>query len=68
MASARRRPRPYQRLCRDGLAYIAYAEQDDIDTTLKQEKIAEHIVADESVAFRMVSREVTREYILIPSA
>jgi len=51
----------------DGLAYITYAEQDDIETTLKQEKFAERIIADEQVAFRMVSREVTREYILIPS-
>lgn len=56
-----------QRPLWDGLAYIAYAEQDDIDTTLKQEKFAERIIADEQVAFRMVSREITREYILIPS-
>ena len=51
----------------DGLAYIAYAHQDDIEATLKQEKFAERIIADERVAFRMVTREIAREYILIPS-
>jgi hypothetical protein len=57
-----------QRPLWDGLAYITYAEQDDIEATLKQEKFAERIIADEQVAFRMVSREITREFILIPSA
>jgi len=52
----------------DGFAYIAYGEEDDIERVLKQEKFAERIVADEQVAFRMVTREITREYILIPSA
>jgi hypothetical protein len=52
----------------DGLAYITYAEQEDIEATLKQDKYAKRIVADEQVAFRMVTREITREYILIPSA
>ena len=52
----------------DGLAYITYAEQADIGRTLGQEKFAERIVADERVAFRMVTREITREFILIPSA
>ena len=51
----------------DGLAYIAYAEQDDIERTLGQEKFAKRIIADEQTAFRMVTREITREYILIPS-
>jgi len=51
----------------DGLAYIAYAEQEDIDATLKQEKFAERIIADEQVAFRMVTREIAREFILMPS-
>lgn len=51
----------------DGLAYITYAEQPDIEATLKQEKFAKRIVADEQVAFRMVTRAITREYILIPS-
>jgi hypothetical protein len=51
----------------DGLAYITYADQDDIETTLKQDKYAKRIIVDEQVAFRMVSREVTREFILIPS-
>lgn len=51
----------------DGLAYITYADQDDIETTLQQDKYAKRIIVDEQVAFRMVSREVTREFILIPS-
>ena len=59
---------PYVRPRWDGLAYIAYAEQDDIERTLGQEKFDQRIVADEQVAFRMVTREITREYILIPSA
>jgi len=58
----------YQRPCWDGFAYIAYAEQDDIERTLSQEKFEKRIVADEQVAFRMVTREITREYILVPSA
>jgi hypothetical protein len=52
----------------DGFAYIAYAEEADIERTLSQEKFKERIVADEQVAFRMVTREITREYILVPSA
>jgi len=52
----------------DGLAYIAYAMEADIETTLGQEKFSKRIVADEQVAFRMVTREITREFILIPSA
>lgn len=51
----------------DGLAYIAYAEQGDIEATLGQEKFAKRIIADEQTAFRMVTREITREFILIPS-
>lgn len=51
----------------DGLAYIAYAEEDDIEATLGQEKFAKRIIADEQTAFRMVTREITREFILIPS-
>jgi hypothetical protein len=51
----------------DGFAYITYAEQADIERTLGQEKFAQRIVADEQVAFRMVTREITREYILVPS-
>jgi len=58
----------YERPRWDGLAYIAYAEQEDIDATLKQEKFAERIIADEQVAFRMVTREIAREFILLPSA
>ncbi len=58
----------YQRPRWDGLAYITYAQRDDIETTLKQEKFAERVIADERVAFRMVTREILRETILIPSA
>ncbi|MFC0410201.1 EthD domain-containing protein [Roseomonas elaeocarpi] len=52
----------------DGLAYIVYAEEADIERTLGQEKFARRIIADEQVAFRMVTREIAREHILIPSA
>jgi len=58
----------YRRPRWDGFAYITYAEQADIERTLGQEKFDKRIVADEQVAFRMVTREITREYILIPSA
>ena len=51
----------------DGLAYIAYGAEADINRTLEQEKFAQRIIADEQTAFRMVTREITREYILIPS-
>jgi hypothetical protein len=51
----------------DGLAYIAYAEEADIERTLGQDKFGKRIIADEQTAFRMVTREITREYILIPS-
>jgi hypothetical protein len=63
-----RRVPAFQRPRWDGFAYIAYGSQDDIQATLKQDKFAQRIVADEQVAFRMVTREITREYILIPSA
>lgn len=59
---------PLRRPRWDGFAYITYAEQDDIEKTLGQEKFEQRIVADEQVAFRMVTREITREYILMPSA
>jgi len=59
---------PFRRPRWDGFAYIAYAEEADIEKTLGQEKFGQRIVADEQVAFRMVTREITREYILIPSA
>ena len=51
----------------DGFAYITYAEEADIQRVLGQEKFAQRIVADEQVAFRMVTREIAREFILIPS-
>jgi len=52
----------------DGLAYITYAEEADIARTLEQDKFAQRIIADEQTAFRIVTREITREFILIPSA
>jgi hypothetical protein len=58
----------YERPRWDGFAYIAYAAEADIKRTLGQEKFDKRIVADEQVAFRMVTREITREFILIPSA
>ena len=58
----------YRRPSFDGFAYIAYAETDDIAAVLGQEQYAARIVADERTAFRMVTRAVAREYILIPSA
>lgn len=50
-----------------GLAYITYAEETDIERTLGQEKFAKRIIADEQTAFRMVTRGISREVILIPS-
>jgi len=58
---------PFRRPRWDGLAYIAYADEADIEATLGQEKFAKRIIADEQTAFRMVTREITREHILIPS-
>lgn len=53
----------------DGLAYIAYASTDDLHKTLEeQDQYAKRIIADEHVAFRVVTREMCQEYILIPSA
>ena len=66
-ADPHKRVPPLRRPRWDGFAYITYAEQADIERTLGQEKFAQRIVADEQVAFRMVTREITREYILIPS-
>lgn len=62
-----RRVPAFERPRWDGFAYITYAEEADIERTLGQEKFAKRIIADEQVAFRMVTREITREYILIPS-
>ncbi|WP_182086302.1 EthD domain-containing protein [Aureimonas sp. ME7] len=52
----------------DGFAYIAYESEADIEATLGQEKFARRIIADEQTVFRMVTREIAREFILIPSA
>ncbi len=51
----------------DGFADIAYGSQEDIGAVLGQEQYAKRIIADERTAFRMVTREVAREYIVIPS-
>jgi hypothetical protein len=59
---------PYARPKWDGLAYIAYASETDIEKTLeKQDQYAKRIIADEHVAFRVVTREICREFILIPA-
>ena len=58
----------YERPRWDGFAYIAYAAEADIQRVLKQDQYAKRIVADEQTVFRMVTRSITREYILLPSA
>ena len=59
---------PYVRPKWDGLAYIAYAAEKDIQKTLeKQDQYAKRIIADEQVAFRVVTREICQEFILIPA-
>jgi hypothetical protein len=74
VADGRLQPEParhvptYHRPDWDGFAYIAYGQQADIEKTLSQAQYAERIIADEQTAFRMVTRELAREYILIPSA
>jgi hypothetical protein len=59
---------PYARPKWDGLAYIAYAAEQDIEKTLeKQDQYAKRIIADEQVAFRVVTREICQEFIFIPA-
>jgi len=58
---------PYQRPRFDGFAYIAYAAEADIQRVLKQPQYDKRIIADEQTAFRLVTREIAREYILLPS-
>lgn len=58
----------YRRPVWDGLAYIAYRSEEDVTQTLSQEQYAQRIIADERTVFRKVSRQLAREYILIPSA
>lgn len=58
----------YRRPSWDGFAYIAYGSEEDIQAVLGQEQYAKRIIADERTAFRMVTRELAREYIVIPSA
>ena len=52
----------------DGLAYIAYESEKDLKALLGQSKYTQRVVADEETAFRMVTRNYAREYILLPSA
>ena len=52
----------------DGLAYIAYESEEDMKKLLGQDKYTQRVVADEQTAFRMVTRNYAREYILLPSA
>ena len=60
---------PYMRPSWDGLAYIAYASEENLKLTLeKQDQYSKRIIADEHVAFRMVTREICQEFILIPAA
>jgi hypothetical protein len=51
----------------DGLAYIAYASEADMKSLLGQDKYTKRVIADEKTAFRMVTRNIAREFILIPS-
>jgi hypothetical protein len=51
----------------DGLAYIVYRDEADIERTLGQEKFSERIIADEQTAFRKVTRGIAREHIILPS-
>ncbi|RYY18476.1 MAG: hypothetical protein EOO36_08050 [Cytophagaceae bacterium] len=57
----------YQRPRWDGFAYIAYAAEADINRVLQQDQYAKRIIADEQTVFRLVTRAITREYILLPS-
>jgi hypothetical protein len=58
---------PYGRPKWDGLAYIAYASEADMKAVLGQDKYTKRVIADEQTAFRMVTRNIAREFILIPS-
>ncbi|MEM6049947.1 EthD domain-containing protein [Erwinia sp. P7711] len=58
---------PYRRPSWDGFAYIAYQSEEDVEQTLAQEQYAKRIVADEQTVFRKVTRQLAREYIIIPS-
>ena len=59
----------YKRPLWDGLAYIAYGSEQDMKLTLEeQDQYAKRIIADEHVAFRVVTREICQEFILIPAA
>ncbi|MCZ4061467.1 hypothetical protein O3W44_23490 [Pantoea sp. LMR881] len=56
----------YHRLSWDGFAYIAYNSVDDTEQTLTQEQYAKRIIADEQTVFRKVTRQLAREFIIIP--
>lgn len=58
---------PYRRPTWDGLAYIAYGSDADMKKLLGQDKYTKRVVADEQTAFRMVTRNVAKEYVLIAS-
>ncbi|MBP0496302.1 EthD family reductase [Roseomonas indoligenes] len=51
----------------DGMAYIAYPDEESIQRTLGQEKYAQRIIADEHTAFRTVTRGISREHIILAS-
>jgi hypothetical protein len=51
----------------DGLAYIAYCSEADMKRVLGQEKYTKRVLADEQTAFRRVTRNIAREYIILPS-
>lgn len=68
VADAYARVPPYRRPHWDGLAYIAYGSETDMKALLGQEKYTKRVIADEQTAFRVVTRNVAKEYILIPSA
>ncbi|QJW96732.1 EthD domain-containing protein [Frigoriglobus tundricola] len=57
----------YDRPRWDGLAYIAYGSEADMKAVLGQSKYTERVIADEKTAFRMVTRNVAREHIILPS-
>ena len=68
VANAYARVPGYGRPKWDGLAYIAYETEEDMERLLGQSKYTERVVADEQTAFRVVTRNYAREYIILPSA
>ena len=68
VADAYARVPSYGRPKWDGLAYIAYESEEAMKKLLGQNKYTQRVVADEETAFRVVTRNYAREYILLPSA